>query len=436
MKKTILAKTLIASAITFSIGTVAAAPYEIIDLGKVEGGNNSFAYGLNNSGEAVGFGNGPIITNEDGLQFREFSSHALHFINGEVIDLGVLANGSSSLALSINNNGISVGTSDESRTIINDNGDEVTINEDFAVAFQSGAILKLNNLEGYTFTQATGINDNNIVIGLGLFDVDPEDQIARAQRGFIYDLSSDSLVANVAALSPEASRQSYPLSINNNGLIAGWAEKEVDGILEARAFWLDLQQPEVLNELPTIDTSVTMARDINDNGVIIGFVQSPTNRTRNISFVFDSNSDTELTRIPFFENQFDDSIANAINNNDQIVGQALVSSPSIGQRAGYLFENNELKNLNDMIPCDSGWIIDNATNINDNGEIVGFGLRTETVDEQTTTEIRAFKLMPTGGAIEICDDGSDDNNDSSGGSWSLTSMLLLGLVFFRRKYFS
>ncbi len=434
MKKTILAKTLIASAITFSIGTVAAAPYDIIDLGKIEGGTNSFAYGLNNTGEVVGFGNGPLITNDNGQEVPEFDRHAIQFMNGSIVDLGTLVNGSSSLALAINNNGTIIGTSSETRTVTNSDGVEIEVTENFASTFQGGMVSKLNDLADFTFTEGLSINDNEIAVGVGFIDVDPDDDVTAIQRGYIYNVATDTRISNVSALSDGVGRQSYPLSINNNGLVAGWAEKDVDGIIEARAFWLDISQPDVLNELPTLNTIITIARDINDSGIVVGLAQNTPSRARNASFLYNINNDSELTILPYLDSRFEDSVANAINNNGQIVGQALVSAPSIGQRAAYLFENDETKNLNSLISCETGWFLDNATNINDNGEIVGYGLKTETVANETITEVRAFKLIPTGGAIDVCEDDSDNDSGNSGGSWNFVSMMLLGLVLFRRKY--
>lgn len=434
MKKTRFTKTLIASTLSLAVGTAVAAPYEIIDLGKVEGGSNSFAYGLNNSGEVVGYGDGPLTTDSEGKEVREFSSHALKFDTAAITDFGALDNGNTSLALAINDSGIVIGRANQTRTETNTAGNEISITENFAVSFQGNIPEKLANLTNFSNSQALNINNQNIIVGFGSIDLDPDDDIGNIQRGFVYNFNSQSLISIVDALTDSKDRQSFPLSINDSGVVVGWAEKKVGDQIHALAFSLDTNGTQGLVELPTLNTSVTMARDINNSGLIVGSARHGSGTTRTVSFVYNPSSDNALTRLPFFANNYDNSVANAINDNGQIVGQALVSEPTTGINTGYLFENNELKDLNKLISCNSGWRIDNATNINNNGEIIGYGLKAETIEGKVVNEIRAFKLVPTGGAIEVCQDDTDDSESPSGGSWSLSGLLLLAVIYFRRKF--
>ncbi|NVJ68247.1 MAG: hypothetical protein HWE16_17310, partial [Gammaproteobacteria bacterium] len=112
MKLNAFTKTLLATSISLAVGTAVAAPYEIIDLGKIEGGTISFAYGLNNSGEVVGYGDGPLGVDSDGNNFLDFTSHGIHFTSSGAIDLGELDGGLASFAFDINDNGVIVGYSD------------------------------------------------------------------------------------------------------------------------------------------------------------------------------------------------------------------------------------------------------------------------------------------------------------------------------------
>lgn len=432
----IFTKTLITTAVTLGMGNALAAPYEIIDLGKIEGGTNSFAYGINDAGEVVGYGDGPLGVDSDGNEFLDFTSHGIQFLSPGIIDLGELEGGRESFALSINNNGVIVGYSDEVRVEEDDAGEEQSIRENFAVIFNSGTLNKIPGLDSLTGARAFDINDNNYVVGTGQFDLDAEDSDPAVERGFVVNSTDGTELTVLPSLTPESTtRTSTALSINNNGQIVGWSQQDQDSGFVARAFLTTVANAQELTELPNIDTPYTVAIDINNNGVIIGFAQAANNTVNTISFVYNPETDTELTTLPYFSNNFNSSKANAINDSGQIVGQALVSAPSTGLNTGYLYEDNELKDLNNLIPCDSGWRIDNATNINNMGEIIGYGLRAEVIDGETVNEVRAFKLKPTGGSVEVCETPDEgDNNEPSGGSWSFFSLSLLALFGIRRKY--
>jgi probable HAF family extracellular repeat protein len=66
------------------------------------------------------------------------------------------------------------------------------------------------------------------------------------------------------------------------------------------------------------------------------------------------------------------SIARGINSSDQIVGGS--GLPGDVTFHGFLYQNNQLIDLNTLISPDSGWVLGSANAINDNGWIVGTGL--------------------------------------------------------------
>ena len=87
-----------------------------------------------------------------------------------------------------------------------------------------------------------------------------------------------------------------------------------------------------------------------------------------------------------------DSVARAINHLGQIVG----SSEGGGfVRHPFIYDNGRMVarmvDLNSLIPADSGWELEDATGINDSGEICGFGW-------WRRTESRAFVLKLSGTA--------------------------------------
>ncbi len=440
MTKRTFTKTLLASAITFATTTAIAAPYEIIDLGKIEGGTLSFAYGLNNSGEVVGYGDGPLGVDSDGNSFFDFANHGIQFTPSGAIDLGELEGGLASFAFEINDNGLIVGQSDELRTETDENGNDFDVRETFAVVFDSGTLTKIPGLDDLKNTRVFSVNNNGVVSGTGQYDVDPDDDSAAVERGFVVNAIDGTGFGLLPSLTADsADRVSNALSINDSGQVVGWSQLDLDsGGFVTRAILTTIDDPAELIELPNIDTPYMIARDINNNGVIVGLAQAANNTINTVSYIYNPDSDSEPTLIPYFSDRFDSSVANAINDNNQVVGQALVSVPTTGINTGYIYEDGELKDLNALIPCNSGWRIDNATNINNMGEIVGYGVRTEVVDGENVVEVRAFKMVPSGGSVEVCESpdngGGDDDNSSSGGVMSIFGLIALTLIYWRRKF--
>jgi probable HAF family extracellular repeat protein len=68
-----------------------------------------------------------------------------------------------------------------------------------------------------------------------------------------------------------------------------------------------------------------------------------------------------------------DSFASGINNVGQVVG----SSAPQGANPGHAFvwsQSTGMLDLNNLIPANSGWLLQQATAINDQGQIVGYGI--------------------------------------------------------------
>ena len=77
----------------------------------------------------------------------------------------------------------------------------------------------------------------------------------------------------------------------------------------------------------------------------------------------------------------------AINNADEVVG---AFGPYFDADRAFLWsEKDGFRDLNDLIPANSGWKLQVATGINDQGEIVGFG------DHNGDDDV-GFLLIPLG----------------------------------------
>ena len=78
------------------------------------------------------------------------------------------------------------------------------------------------------------------------------------------------------------------------------------------------------------------------------------------------------------------SCAYAVNNNGQIVGSSKILGDS--ENHAFLYDNNQMLDLNDLLPTGSGWELKNASDINDSGQIVGNGI--------IAGEYHAFLMTP------------------------------------------
>ena len=96
------------------------------------------------------------------------------------------------------------------------------------------------------------------------------------------------------------------------------------------------------------------------------------------------------------------SKAYGINNSGQIVGYS--TNTSSGYSRAFLYQNGTMTDLNSLLPTGSGWVLTEAIDINNNGQIVGQGyiggtyhafLLTPTVVPEPISPI----LFITGGAV-------------------------------------
>ncbi|WP_223668973.1 DUF3466 family protein [Kangiella shandongensis] len=416
--KLTMTKTLLALSLSAVFSTSLAAPYELVDLGGLDG-NFSIARDINEAGIAIGYANGPI--NEDGGS--DFVRHAVLFDDAGNIDLGAVEAGTISEGLSLNDAMVGVGLSNEViEKELDDGSTEVTLQQ-HAVIFESEVVSQLPDLENLSNVTAFGINNNDIIILSGKFDVNPDDDENPTTRAFVYDRQNNSYSA-VEPFSEGADKQSFLIDINDNNYVLGFSDAEVNGEATIKSFIASTNDLGQLVEVPQLNERAMLAQGINDLNQVVGSMQIPDTRNQREAFVIDmAAGDSEPTFLGFFDSRFNDSRANDINNSGQIVGRALISSPTIGEYGAFIHENGEMKNLNELVSCNTDWKLTEATAINDSGQIVGFG----TVDG----EVRAFRLDPTGEPIEDCSTGEDDS--SGGGSFPAVLVAILAVLGIRRS---
>lgn len=84
------------------------------------------------------------------------------------------------------------------------------------------------------------------------------------------------------------------------------------------------------------------------------------------------------------------SIAHAVNNHAEVVGYSTIAG---GARRAFRWTIGGMKDLNSLLPGGSGWVLSEAWDINDRGQIVGNGLH--------NGKSRAFRLnLPTATVLD------------------------------------
>jgi probable HAF family extracellular repeat protein len=80
------------------------------------------------------------------------------------------------------------------------------------------------------------------------------------------------------------------------------------------------------------------------------------------------------------------SVALDINHHGQVVGWSYVAQNGKHEERAFVWQDGQMRDLNTLIPPDSGWVLESAHAINDQGQIIGRGTR----DGKT----HAFLLTP------------------------------------------
>jgi len=201
----------------------------ISDLGTLSGASNSYAYGINNSGQIVGVSD----------------PHAFFYSGGVMSDLGTLG-GTHSIAYGINNSGQIAGYSDIAGNVAS-----------HAFLYSGGIMNDLGTLGG-AYSYAYSINDSGHVVGWSQTS-------DAAHHAFLY---SGGGMSDLGTLGGSASSA---LGINASGQVVGFSDVAGDAIYHAFIYnggiMTDLNTLLVSNDAAWI---LYKATAINDAGQITG----------------------------------------------------------------------------------------------------------------------------------------------------------------------
>ncbi|OHB73136.1 MAG: hypothetical protein A2V70_18525 [Planctomycetes bacterium RBG_13_63_9] len=302
----------------------AALLYSVTDLGDLPGGENaSEAFAINNRGQVVG-----VSSVVDGRR-------AFLYSNGALTDLGVLeADHRYSMATDINDLGEVSG-----RSII----DEELWNTQSLRPFlyRNGQMVPLGSLGGgYGF--ANSINNVSEVVGLS-------SDANGVTHAFLW---SSGAMSDLGSL--EGGSYSCAYGINDNTQVVGTSV--LNGFL-----WQNGQMSDLGDLVGGLGRTLAFA--VNNLSQVVGY-SGPLDSEHSFPFVW---QDGVMEYLGSPSDPTPSGYARGINNRGEVVGVV----------SGYPFvwdSVNGMQDLNDLLDdSGAGWRLTHAYDINDRGQIVGFG---------------------------------------------------------------
>ena len=346
-----------------SSSTAKSMKYFITDIGTL-GGTESFAYGISNSGKVVG----------SSRLVGDTATHSFLYSNGKMTDLYPLNSGNIQTVgpTSINGGKIASG--------VISNGIYYPALYDIKTS-QITVLDSLGGVTPYNFNGvATSINDSGQAVGYSYLD-----DINR--HAFLY---SNGVVTDIGSFGGYSSAT----AINDKGMIVGFASDLYNG--SAHAFFYSNGVMKDIDPVAPLDfsRSESYANDINKHGDVVGAFFTQGQSTFH-GFLSSNGVFTDIGVAGSLE-----TYLLGINDRGQIVGiksdpyNDVCFDPELGssvpcikyEQHAFFYAKGKVINLDALIRPNSGWKLSWAFDINNNGQIVGYGL--------VNDKFRAFLLMP------------------------------------------
>jgi probable HAF family extracellular repeat protein len=313
--------------------------YVVEDLGALPGDTSSVAWGINARGDVVGWSNGAAGT------------RAFVFTDaGGLIPLPGLPDRPRTVARDINDTGDVVGSA---------NAGGVDLGH--AVLWTAGSVQDLGALGTGAYSEAWGINNLGQVVGYS------DTGASFSTHAFLYTPA-----AGMVDLTPQ-SDTGYATDINDAGQVTGY-KTALGGY---HAFRWQAGAFVDLGVLPGFAHSFGWA--INGAGLVSGSSSTASGNSERLVRSLPGGGLQDLGGTG------EHNVARGINAAGVVVGQTGNSL----KRAVRFTDAGGLQDLNTLIDPSLGWVLLAANDINDAGQIVGYGLN------NFTGQTHAVRLQPT-----------------------------------------
>lgn len=331
--------------------------FVVTDLGTL-GGAESDARDINELGQVVGWSH----TGETAPPPWDFWEviHPFLWENGAMIDLGTLETPEpfDTYATAINDAGQVVGGASVYMWWVS-----------HAFLWQDGEMTDLGNKAGGPLNRATDINNNSVVVGFGHSDIYP------SMASFIWTEQE----GMHSLIQPWPGQEYWASGINDLDQVVGGFDYY--GPYYGAYLWEAGEITLLFDDYPYDGT----AWAINNDGLVAGRFHS---YLYGEAFTWSCHGRIELGTLG--ENP---SGAYDISDAGYVVGY---SKTDDDEYHAFLSKDSFMYDLNDMIPADSGWLLEYASGINESNQIVGSGINPHGLEH-------GFLLTPCAAADLDCD---------------------------------
>jgi len=320
--------------VTVTINLHAGLQYTIVNLGSL-GANSSYAYGINDSGQVVGY-----------FSTGTRQKRAFLYSDRTMIDLGTLG-GSEALARDVNNSGQMVG---EAR---NADGHWRAFLWDSVNGMQD-----LGTLGGAT-SAAYAVNESGQVVG--------HSRVGSAYHAFIY---KDGAMTDLGTLDYW---QSGAYDINDHGQVVGtlldYGSSDTTAFVYDNGTLVDLGSPLL---------GGSQAWLINNSGLVVGHSWGSGEHR---SFLYAGGTVIDLGTLDGFPKTY----AYGLGDAGQVVGKVTSVDGTLSR--AFVYTGGVLIDLNELLVAGHGWdYLAAAYAVNSSGQIAGYG--------RINGQLRAFLLTP------------------------------------------
>jgi probable HAF family extracellular repeat protein len=333
--------------------------YNLVNLDTLPGGDRSYAYGINNANQVVGYSSIP----PDGIVI--FHAFRYSYSKGTMTDLGTLG-GRTSYAYGINNAGQVTGYS------------EPTEDVDHAFLYGSGGMIDLGVLPGANTSMGYAINNLGLVVGKSMVPP-PSGSGFFPYHAFLY---SGGPLIDLGTTTTPGYDQTEAYGINDDGWVVGKTTPPGGGL--GHGFLYDGTMMDIGAEWEAYGY-YSEARGINNAGQVV-MTAIAKNGSGAFAVIYEAG---EATMIASLGTGNSNGRALGINNRGEVVGKLA------DNRAFLYVPENGLVELSSLVVGTNPFAQLNVANaINDLGYIAGNGTLPDGSE-------RAFLAVPGTGKITV-----------------------------------